>query len=252
MMMASLLIWAMAAVPVSASCVAAAGDQVTAGEMAKSYPEFGQLPADLPLLPAPRFGIRRYLGHAEAARVAREHHISLASEGGVCLERSSSRLTESLVREALSAALGEAGKLLELVDFFRGPVPAGQLEFRRDRLPQRVRSQVVVTWTGRVRVDDNHSVPIWARVRIETEPPGPRGTPAVLSSSLGAALLAKGAPVDVQTVCGTVMTTQSGTTLRDAREGDRVPVRLARLGKVVSAQATGKGLVRLEASCDEK
>ncbi len=148
-------------------CVAVSGDRILAADLARVIPAFAAIPPDEALGYAPAPGVRRILGAAELSRLAARHGVAV--EGiEVCVERAAERLTAERVLEALRKSLAREQARIELVDFSRYPVPAGELEFPLSGLsaPPAGVTEAAVVWRGRLRYDGTRSLPVWARVRI--------------------------------------------------------------------------------------
>jgi len=156
-----------------AGCLVVEGQHILARDLARVLPAFAQLPAELRLGYAPAPGARRIITAAEAARLSAQHGLPVEARE-LCVERATEKLTAERILAAMRQAVGREDVRLELVDYSRYPVPAGELEFPRTGLgaPPAAAATGVLLWRGRLRFDGSRSLPVWARVRISA--PGRR------------------------------------------------------------------------------
>jgi flagella basal body P-ring formation protein FlgA len=77
-------------------------------------------------------------------------------------------LSAEEMRPALVSALGIPDVQMEIVEVSAQPVPPGQLEFARDGLnrPRNGDPAAAVLWRGRLVYDGQHSLGVWAKVRL--------------------------------------------------------------------------------------
>ena len=89
----------------------------------------------------------------------------------LCVERAVRHLSIEEVRAALLAALDIAGVRLEILEFSNQPLPPGELAFQRTSLnkPPGNDPQTPVIWRGKLIYDDQHSLPVWAKVKISVD-----------------------------------------------------------------------------------
>lgn len=164
-----LLLILIASVPGAAGeCIVVEGDQILAGDLARTLPVFSALNADLPLAYSPVVGVDRVMRVAEIERLAERYSLPDVEPDAVCFERASELLTTERVEAALRGALANPDATMELIDFSRQPVPIGELDFQIAGLssPGKSEPDEPMLWRGAVRYSDRRSVPVWARVRI--------------------------------------------------------------------------------------
>lgn len=116
-----------------AGCIEAAGDQITAGELARALPEWGTRPAAEIVGHSPELGVRRVIGRAELDELARKHDVVLSAAVEVCVERHGVVRTAEEVEQALAAAAALGGlPAWTLVDFDTRPTLPGTLRFDKN------------------------------------------------------------------------------------------------------------------------
>jgi hypothetical protein len=74
---------------------------------------------------------------------------------------------------------------IELIDYMRGPVPEGELEFTRTGLPAGASMGI---WSGVIRYAGNRRFPVWAKVRLTLDVA--RGDTVHVEVHSGAAVIA--------------------------------------------------------------
>jgi hypothetical protein len=145
-----------------AGCVAigAGSDRVLLRDLSPAFPALTAEQSDTPVALAPAPGVQRRFDLFELRRLAARFHLSEPA-GEVCVERRSTRLDPAHVLDALRALMPAAQ--IELLDYTRGPVPEGELEFSRIGLPSGTSTGI---WTGVVRYAQGRRFPVWAKVRL--------------------------------------------------------------------------------------
>ena len=161
---------------ISSGCLEVDGDWATAGELANLLPVFRNLPADFKAVSAPSPGARRMLSSADF-RAGFED-----LPRGTCIERRQRAVAESAfdgaIRLALGAGSGASGSGLQFAieSYDRRPLPAGRLEFLREKLPILLRpgepvSARTLFWPGRLIYSTDRSVPTWVRLSVWVDQP---------------------------------------------------------------------------------
>ena len=158
----------------SPGCWPVSGDRILARDLATAYPLFLSADPALPLGFAPLPGTRRTFSGREVAALAKKYGLPAAQSQvfpNVCVERATVPLSALELRAALEAALGIDGGQMELLDFSRQPLPRGRLEFKINELnaPPAGHPELSVIWRGRLVYDGQHSIAIWAKLRISVE-----------------------------------------------------------------------------------
>jgi flagella basal body P-ring formation protein FlgA len=154
---------------IAGDCLPVAGDRITVADLARALPAFAAAPATDVLGYAPEPGFHRSFSAADLQRWARRYDLSESRfTAGACFERTAAPLTEAAVLEALRLAIAVPDARVELIEFFRRPVPGGKLEFPRSGLvvSPRWHSGEAVVWKGRVKYGAGRSLPVWARAVI--------------------------------------------------------------------------------------
>jgi hypothetical protein len=148
-----------------AGCVAigAGSDRVLLRDLAPAFPDVAAEAMDTPVALAPSPGVQRNFDLAELRRLAAR--LKLADPvREVCVTRRAAALDAVRVLEALHAQMPAAQ--IELLDYTRGPVPEGELEFSRNGLPS---GASAIVWSGAVRYAEGRRFPVWAKVRITAD-----------------------------------------------------------------------------------
>ncbi|MGA3039995.1 MAG: flagellar basal body P-ring formation chaperone FlgA [Bryobacteraceae bacterium] len=150
--------------PALAQCLPVSGERILAGDMARAVPVFAGMPPELALGYAPAAGARRTYGAAELARLARRYGLAVEPGVEVCFMRPFETLTPERVDTALRAALPAAQ--IDVMEFSRQPVPAGELRFPVSAL-QAAPAGSPWLWHGVVSASGRDDFPVWAKVRIQ-------------------------------------------------------------------------------------
>jgi flagella basal body P-ring formation protein FlgA len=153
----------------AAGCTAVEGDRILAGDMARLWPEFANVPASTPLGYAPVPGTRRVFAAAELARTAARFGVTSAAPEGMCFERRTVALTRERALEAMRAALNIPEARIEIVELSRYPVPEGDVVFPRAALRSPGAAAppgTPVLWRGEVRYGSGRRFAIWAKVMV--------------------------------------------------------------------------------------
>jgi hypothetical protein len=142
-----------------AGCVAigAGSDKVLLRDL---FPALAAEEPDTPVALAPAPGVQRRFDLVELRRLAARFHLSEPA-GEVCVERRVTRLDPAHILDALRALMPTAQ--IELLDYTRGPVPEGDLEFSRNGLPSGASTGI---WSGAIRYAQGRRFPVWAKVRL--------------------------------------------------------------------------------------
>jgi flagella basal body P-ring formation protein FlgA len=121
--------------------------------------------ADLPATAvfgfAPRFGVRRTILGVELAAFAQKQGLSISVPADVCVVRPWALLDSGALRAAMERVFPEAS--LRLLDFFKQPVPTGNVEFPRLGLG------INGLWRGYIQGTDGRRYPVWAKVDVHVE-----------------------------------------------------------------------------------
>ena len=144
-----------------AQCVPLTDARILARDMASAVPAFSGLPPDLVLGYAPGAGRRTYSA-MELARLAKRYGVALEPGAEACFARALEVLTRERVTAALEASMPRTH--IELVDFSRQPVPAGELHFPLSGLPPDLAGAELL-WRG--SISGQSGFPVWAKVRIQ-------------------------------------------------------------------------------------
>ena len=171
-MIGSMLIPAILLAITGGRCLPVPTDRIHAGDLANVQPLFSSLDPDLPLGFTPSPGTRRVFSGREISVLANRYGLeSNEAMTSICVERASAPVSAGELKAVLEAALGIGGARLELLDFSRQPLPLGHFEFQTNELsaPPSGKPEIPVIWRGRLLYDGQHSVAIWAKVRISME-----------------------------------------------------------------------------------
>ena len=151
-----------AAVCSYAGCIEVPGDRILIGHLAPARHELDSLPADTAIGLSPLPGVERIVTARDLRSTLRGQTIPDFAD--VCVVRHARELRPEEIVKAMAAELKDDEIRLELLDYAKGQVPDGQLEFRRTGLPSSARTDVL--WRGRIITETGRSFPISARVRL--------------------------------------------------------------------------------------
>ena len=138
-------------------------DQVTAADLAPSFPGMETVDPATPLAFAPAPGVSRVFHAPELARLAERFHLSPPPRE-ICVTRPVAPLDREKALAAMHASLPNAE--IVILDGSRAPVPAGDVYFPASQLRNEPSGQ---WWTGYVRYAGDHRFSIWARVRAQVK-----------------------------------------------------------------------------------
>ena len=167
-------IFGLAAAWAAPPCAIVEGDRILASDIAPHVPLFAELDPNLVAGFAPAPGSHRIFSGGQLRAIAERSGI--AADGvipGICFERALAMLTSERIQQAMLATLKTTTMTIHLVEFSRLPVPSGELEFPRAslKIPAGPHREDPALWRGTVRYSPQHTVAVWARVRIEEERP---------------------------------------------------------------------------------
>jgi flagellar basal body P-ring formation protein FlgA len=164
----------MLAIPPGA-CLPVAGGEILARDLAPANALFSTIDPDAIFGFAPMPGARRTVLGRELNAFAQRNGIAVVNApiANLCVERQAAPLRPADISAALAEAIGIPDARIELLDYSRQPVPSGRLDFRRNSVgaPDAGISNNPVIWRGRLNYDAQHSLAIWAKVRISVERP---------------------------------------------------------------------------------
>ncbi len=172
--MRTIAILIMVTLAAHAACISVPSDRIVARDLAFAAALFQELDPETPVGFAPMPGTRRILAGRELVLIAQRHGVTVrpgAVIPDVCVQREAHVISRDEMRAALLAAIGIAEASLELTEFTSQSLPPGRLEFQRGTLtkPPPGAPESPVTWRGRLIYDGQHSVVVWAKVRITVE-----------------------------------------------------------------------------------
>jgi flagella basal body P-ring formation protein FlgA len=153
------------------ACVSVPFSKIAARDIARSVPLFEQLDPETPIGFAPFPGTQHVLSSRELFLIAAGHGLSFpagAPAPSLCVQRAVRLLTAEEMRPVLLSALGVPDVQMEILEVSDQLVPPGRLEFRREELnrPRMDDPQSPVIWRGQFIYDGQHSLSIWAKVRM--------------------------------------------------------------------------------------
>ena len=163
----------LASVPglLQAACLSVPSSRIVAGDIAGAVPLFAQLAPETPIGFAPFPGTQRVLASRELFLIAATNGLKFPSgelAPSICVQRAVRPLSIAEVRPVLLSALGVPDVALEILEISDQLVPPGRLEFRREELnrPAKGDPQNPVIWRGQWVYDGQHSLAVWAKVRM--------------------------------------------------------------------------------------
>ncbi len=154
-----------------AACLSVPSPRIVAGDIAGAVPLFAQLAPETPIGFAPFPGTQRVLSSRELFQIAAANGLKFPSgepAPSLCVQRAVRPLSIVEVRPVLLSALGVADVAMEILEISDQLVPPGRLEFRREELnrPAKDDPQNPVIWRGQWIYDGQHSLAVWAKVRV--------------------------------------------------------------------------------------
>ncbi len=172
--MRTLLALLFATLAARAACISVPSDRIVARDLAGAVLIFQGLDPETQVGFAPMPGTQRILAGHELTVFARRHSVVVSPGSMVpdlCVQREAHVISRDEMKAALLAAVGIADADVELMEFTSQALPPGRLEFRRAALHQPPPSapESPVIWRGRLIYDGQHSVIVWAKVRITVE-----------------------------------------------------------------------------------
>jgi flagella basal body P-ring formation protein FlgA len=150
-----------------------AGDHIVAKDVALGIPEFASLKSEEPVALAPQPGVRRTIGKAEQLRIASRFGLLISPKEDLCFEIPTQILTAEQMTKALRAAIDDPGVELELLEWSKYAVPAGELQFSTKSISvsPALTSKSAVIWRGKLVYGDKRAMVVWARVRLAAKKP---------------------------------------------------------------------------------
>jgi flagella basal body P-ring formation protein FlgA len=141
--------------------VGAGSDQVVAGDLAASAPEWAAIPPETPLGLAPAPGVQRVFRLPELRHLALRWKLAAQPERDLCVTRPVAMPDPADLLTAMHRQLPDAH--IEIVEFGRIPAPQGELEFPLTGLRQ---TSTGGFWTGSIKYAGQHRFVLWARVKV--------------------------------------------------------------------------------------
>jgi flagella basal body P-ring formation protein FlgA len=157
-----------------AACIAVPSDKILARDLSAAIPLFQALDPETIIGFSPFPGTERVLSSRELLLAARRYGLAFPAgepAPSVCVERIVHPLSIEEVRAALLSALDTPGGRLEILEFSNKPFPPGRLVFQLAAVnkPPGNNPQTPVIWPGKLLYDDQHSLTVWAKVRISVD-----------------------------------------------------------------------------------
>jgi flagella basal body P-ring formation protein FlgA len=154
-----------------AACLSVPSPKIVARDIARAVPLFEELDPETPIGFAPFPGTQRVLSSREIFLIAAGHGLFFpagAPAPSLCVQRAVRLVTAEEMRPVLLSALGVPDVQMEILEVSDQLVPPGQLEFRREELnrPPKDDPQNPVIWRGQFVYDGQHSLAVWAKVRL--------------------------------------------------------------------------------------
>ena len=151
-----------ATVASAADCTVVAGPRILGSDLKRAVPELEHVDDAMVIGFTPEPGMERRLGPVEARR------FGLPAAEGACFRRQSRPLDESSILAAIRRGFGDRQVTVELLDHLLASLPDGQLQFPLSGLarPATASANQPVIWRGQLVYDGNHTLPVWAKVRL--------------------------------------------------------------------------------------
>jgi flagella basal body P-ring formation protein FlgA len=136
-------------------------DQILIRDLVGAFPGLVSVAPDLAVALAPAPGVERVFRLPELRRLAARFNLPAAPASEVCVVRPVSPPDPALFLAAMRRELPQA--TIEIEDYSRQPVPAGELAFPASSLRRAPRETL---WIGYIRYAGNRRVAVWARVNL--------------------------------------------------------------------------------------
>jgi len=146
-----------------AACLAVSpgSDRILLRDLAGAFPGLESAAPGLAVALAPAPGVERVFRLPELRRLAARFHLPAAPVSEVCVARPVSPPDPALFLAAMQKELPQAA--IEIEDYSRQPVPAGDLAFPASSLRHAPRETL---WIGCIRYAGNRRFTVWARVKL--------------------------------------------------------------------------------------
>jgi len=154
--MSALVPWLLAA----CLAVTPGSDHVTAGDLAPQFPGLEAVDGDTPLGLAPPPAAVRVFRGPELAQIAKRFDVP-SPDHEICVTRPVTRPEPEVLLDAMRRELPSTP--IELLDFSRVPIPAGEIRFPANGLRQGAANAL---WSGYVLYGGGRRFSIWARVKL--------------------------------------------------------------------------------------
>ena len=141
--------------------VSPGSDRILIRDLAGAFPGLEPAASDLAVALAPAPGTERVFRLPELRRLAARFNLPVAPALEVCVARPVSPPDPALFLAAMRKELPRAA--IEIEDYSRQPVPAGELAFPASSLRRAPRETL---WIGYVRYAGNRRFTVWARVKL--------------------------------------------------------------------------------------
>lgn len=141
--------------------VSPGADQILIRDLAGAFPGLVPAAPDLAVALAPAPGVERVFRLPELRRLAARFNFPAAPASEICVVRPVSPPDPALFLAAMRRELPQA--TIEIEDYSRQPVPAGDLAFPASSLRRAPRETL---WIGTVRYGANRRFAVWARVKL--------------------------------------------------------------------------------------
>lgn len=209
-----------------AGCLAvgANSDAIRVRDLAPAFHDLDASILDKPVALAPAPGVQRLIYLPELRRIAARMRIVGEPERELCFARPVAPLDKTDLLAAMREQLPQAE--IEIIDYSRGPAPAGQLEFPLNQLRQ---TGPVTVWRGFVRYGGGLRFPVWAQVRATVIAPR-----IVAASDLKAGLPLDASQLRLEMREETVTGTEYVTSIEDA--AGRILERSVPVGTLLRSQ----------------
>jgi flagella basal body P-ring formation protein FlgA len=156
-------------------CIPVTGAWITAADLGRIEPAFLAMDPDSQILRSPRFGVQRHVAAGELAQLTSRWNLGPGGSRGGCFEHPRRVLTEGDIREgilkawdSLASSPAAARQVnVELLDWPREPLPAGQLSIDLKRKRVSTQPDDAVSWVyGEVRFEVTRKLPVWIRADL--------------------------------------------------------------------------------------
>jgi flagella basal body P-ring formation protein FlgA len=242
-----------------AACGLLHSDLIYGRDLSARVPGMERLSPEVVIGVAPLPGVERWIHAAEQILIGKRHGLVVIPKESICLRLATRELKGSDFEEAIRPLLSPTTKI-EVVDWSRYELPAGELEFTASGLVYKpVRDLIApALWRGTLKYFGNRRITVWVKLRLSEQrswveaardlKAGDLISPEDMVAKVGAvfplpvqsntdATIFFGRKVRRSIAKGALLHVSDLLPKTDVERGDQVLVRVENAGSVISIQA---------------